>query len=234
MTLIAEGLAVNLTGKMLISDVALTITPGKILAIVGPNGAGKSTLLKVLVGELKPMQGSVRVEDRLLSAWGKRDLAQIRAVLPQNSTLSFGFTAAEVVLMGRIPHLTGGESYDDRIIATEAMAMTHTDHLAERIYTTLSGGERQRVQLARVLAQIWEGKASRYLLLDEPTNNLDLSHQHSTLMIARQFAQRGVGVLAVLHDLNLAAQYADTVLVLKGGRVLAEGKPDKVFTPQII
>lgn len=120
------------------------------------------------------------------------------------------------------------------MIAHEALAAAHVDHLAERSYMTLSGGERQRVQLARVLAQVWQGHEPRYLLLDEPTNNLDLAHQHGTLEIAAEFSQRGVGVLAILHDLNLAAQYADHILVMQQGQVLAAGHPQMVLTPQVI
>ncbi|MEM6529324.1 MAG: heme ABC transporter ATP-binding protein [Chloroflexota bacterium] len=216
------------------ADVSLTVTPGEILAVVGPNGAGKSTVLKVLAGEIGTHGGSVTVGKQELSTWRKRDLARVRAVLPQRSSLSFGFAAREVVLMGRTPHLKGGETYEDHRIVDDAMQLTRTEHLADRTYTTLSGGEQQRVQLARVLAQIWEGDAPRYLLLDEPTNNLDLSHQHSTLAIARQFTRRGVGVLAILHDLNLAAQYADSIVVLKDGAVLAEGTPSSVLTPETI
>jgi iron complex transport system ATP-binding protein len=234
MTLHAEGLIVQIGDKSLIQNIELALAPGEILAVVGPNGAGKSTLLRVLAGELLPTDGRVSIENRSLNAWRKRELARMRSVLPQSSTLTFGFLAQEVVLMGRTPHLSGGESREDHAIVAEAMHMTRTDHLIDRVYTTLSGGERQRVQLARVLAQIWEGEAPRYLLLDEPTNNLDLSHQHGTLTIARQFAERGVGVLAVLHDLNLAAQYADQVLILKDGQALAKGTPESVFTPDII
>jgi len=155
-------------------------------------------------------------------------------VLPQASNLAFGFTAFEVVLMGRSPHFRGSESREDHAIALEAMRLTQIDHLAGRVYTTLSGGERQRVQLARVLAQIWQGHSPRYLLLDEPTNNLDLAHQHITLRIARQFAACGVGVLAILHDLNLAAQVAERILVLKAGRMYASGTPSEVLTPQVV
>jgi iron complex transport system ATP-binding protein len=183
---------------------------------------------------MQAADGSVLIENQSLTTWNKRDLAKRRAVLPQRSSLTFGFTAQEVVLMGRTPHLSGGESREDYRIVAEAMQMTRTTHLTERTYTTLSGGEQQRVQLARVLTQIWNNDYTRYLLLDEPTNNLDLSHQHATLSIARQFAERGVGVLTVLHDLNLAAQYADRILVMKAGQVQAEGIPHAVLTPQTI
>ena len=230
MTLLARDLTVRIGDKTLIQDVSLTIAPGEILAVVGPNGAGKSTLLNVLCGEMQSADGTVLIENQPLTGWNKRELAKRRAVLPQRSSLTFGFTAQEVVLMGRTPHLSGGESRE----VAEAMQMTRTTHLAERTYTTLSGGEQQRVQLARVLTQIWNNDYTRYLLLDEPTNNLDLSHQHATLSIARQFAERGVGVLTVLHDLNLAAQYADRILVMKAGQVQAEGIPHAVLTPQTI
>lgn len=136
--------------------------------------------------------------------------------------------------MGRTPHIRGAETQNDYDIVTEAMHLTLTSHLANRIYTTLSGGEKQRVQLARVLAQIWEEDTQRYLLLDEPTNNLDLSHQHRTLSLGREFAGQNVGVLTVLHDLNLAAQYADRILVMQNGQIVAEGTPHAVLTPAVI
>ena len=234
MTLHAEHLTVRVGAATLAEDISLTVVPGEILAVIGPNGAGKSTVLKALAGEIALTSGTVTVDGRPLADWRPRDLARVRAVLPQRSDLSFGFAVGEVVLMGRTPHLSGGESLDDHRIALDAMRLTRTEPFADRVYTTLSGGERQRVQLARVLAQIWEGEEPRYLLLDEPTNNLDLSHQHSTLATARGFAGRGVGVLAVLHDLNLAAQYADRIVVLKDGSVLAGGTPHEVLTPPLI
>ena len=138
--------------------------------------------------------------------------------------------------MGRTPHLNGIEKPQDYAIAREALSLTETLDLQNRAYPTLSGGERQRVQLARVLAQIWTAPESgcRYLLMDEPINNLDLAHQHSTLEIARKFAQNGVAVAVVLHDLNLAAQYTDHVAILKRGQLLAKGAACDIFTPKIV
>lgn len=234
MTLSAKNISISIGNAKLLDSVSLELKQGEILAVVGPNGAGKSTLLKVLSGEMKPNSGQVTVAGQALSNWRKQDLAKVRAVLPQSSTLSFGFTVQEVVMMGRTPHIRGQETHDDYQIITDAMQLTRISHLADRTYTTLSGGERQRVQLARVLAQIWSGDEPRYLLLDEPTNNLDLSHQHSILKIARQFANQGVAVLTILHDLNLAAQFADRVLILKHGRTFAEGTPQQVFTAQTV
>lgn len=231
-----EGSQLNFTigSRNLVQDVSVTVRPGEVVGVVGPNGAGKSTLLKMLAGDLHPGQGEVRLNGKALSQWGKRERAQLRAVLPQSTSLTFGFTVMEVVLVGRSPHIRGLERAVDFAIAREALAAAKIESLANRIYTTLSGGEQQRVQLARVLAQIWEGNGPRYLLLDEPTNNLDLTHQHGTLEVASEFARRGVGVLAILHDLNLAAQYADRVLIMKEGRNLAYGRPNAIFTPDII
>lgn len=227
---------VRIAGRTLIESVTLTITPGEVLALLGPNGAGKSTLLKVLTGELTPTSGSVRMNAKPLAAWSPLQRARRRAILPQHSGLSFPFTVHEVVLLGRSPH-GGGDSAADRHVVRYALAATEVAHLSERIYPRLSGGERQRVQLARVLVQVWDSLPSgepRYLLLDEPTANLDLSHQHATLRLARRFARAGVGVLAVLHDLNLAAEYADQIAVLRQGRLDVVGTPAAVLTPEIV
>lgn len=232
--LAGHDLTYSIGAKALVENISLTVSPGEVVAVVGANGAGKSTLLKLLAGDLQPQQGAVSLNDILLNRWDQRLRAQHRAVLPQNTTLTFGFTVLEVVLIGRSPHVRGFERPADYAIARAALAAAQVDHLAQRIYTTLSGGEQQRVQLARVLAQIWEGTEARYLLLDEPTNNLDLTHQHATLEIACDFARRGVGVLAILHDLNLAAQYADRILMMKAGRSLAFGTPNAILTPQLI
>lgn len=234
MTLEARYISFNVGAMSLIKDVSLFVCPGEVVAVIGANGAGKSTLLKLLAGELAPTQGDILLDNCPLPRWSKRDLARRRGVLPQSSLLAFGFTALEVVLMGRTPHLRGMESPEDYEIAYSALEAVQSYHLAHRSYITLSGGEKQRIQFARVLAQIWQGNHPRYLLLDEPTNNLDLAHQHGTLEIAVNFAQRGVGVLAVLHDLNLAAQYADRIIVLKSGQLLAEGPPKHVITPSIV
>lgn len=234
MALEGRNLAYDIGARRLLENVSLRLDTGQIIAIVGPNGAGKSTLLRLLSGEISPTEGEIRLNQKRLSAWDKRDLAKTRAVLPQTSALNFGFTALEVALMGRTPHIRGTERPQDYAITREALSAAQVHHLADRLYTTLSGGERQRVQLSRVLTQIWEGEHARYLLLDEPTNNLDLAHQHGTLEIATTFARRGVGVLTILHDLNLAAQYADQIIVMKDGRVLASGTPNTVLTPVVI
>ncbi len=225
--------------RRILDQVSVAIDGGEMVAVIGPNGAGKSTLLQTLSGALAPDDGAVEIAGCALGAWPTRDLARCRAVLSQNATLGFPFTALQVVLIGRSPHMGRHASRADLKAAAAAMSETGVLHLAERSYPTLSGGEKQRVQLARVLAQIAgtdgdAAKAGRYLLLDEPTNNLDLAHQHLVLAAARRLADSGVAVLAVLHDPNHAAAYADRIHVLQHGRTIASGTPRDVLTPQLM
>lgn len=233
--------AINLTlragAKTLLDGVTLALRPGEVLAVAGPNGAGKSSLLRAISGELAPFAGRVLMNGRPLAEWPPQRAALLRGVLPQSAGLAFRFTVRDVALMGRSPQRKTHSAAQNRAIAEQALAMTDTGHLAERIYTTLSGGERQRVQLARVLAQIWEPQdpLHRYLLLDEPTSALDLAHQHAVLAIARRFAdQQQAGVLAVLHDLNLAALYADRIALLHQGRLAAIGTPAQTLNSELI
>jgi iron complex transport system ATP-binding protein len=236
MTIQADHISVYVGHKALVKDLSVTIHTGEVLAILGPNGAGKSTLLKAICGDIKSATGKVTMGDKDLAEWGLNERAKIRGILTQNVPLNFTFSVLEVVLMGRSPHLKGRETTHDYQIAYQAMALAQVDHLHTRIYTTLSGGEKQRVQFARVLAQIWEDQEAlpRYLLMDEPTSSLDLTHQHTTLRVARQFASQGVGVLTILHDLNLAAEYADKVMLMKNGECLAYGDPFHVLTTENI
>lgn len=232
MTLAAQAVTVRVSGKTLLQDVDISVCAGEIVALVGPNGAGKSTLLRVLSGDVVPQDGTVYMSEQPLAKWRLADRARVRGILAQSSSLNFAFTVLQVVLMGRGPHARGRETRKDYEIVRAALDAAEIHHLENRLYTTLSGGERQRVQLARVLAQIWEAQPgqTRYLLMDEPTNNLDLNHQHRTLQIARKFAHEGVAVLVILHDLNLAAQYADQIVLLKQGVVTATGSPHDVLT----
>jgi iron complex transport system ATP-binding protein len=232
----AHHLTVTVGQQTVLTEVSLALAPGEMVAVVGPNGAGKSTLIKTLCGDVVPARGTVLLGGRRLATWPRRERAQVMAVLPQASALAFPFTVLEVVLMGRTPHLRSAETPHDYQIALAALAAVGMVPYAQRLYPTLSGGERQRVQLARILAQIWEVPPCgvRYLLLDESTASLDLAYQHSTLATARNFARQQVGVLAVLHDLNLAAQYADRIVLLKEGQQLGAGHPYEVLTPELI
>lgn len=233
--LVAQNISVYQGSVALLQAVSVQLVPQKILAVMGANGAGKSTLLKTLCGERLATQGQIFLNGQALHTRSLREQARVRAVLSQHTSLQFSFSVLDVVLMGRSPHPT--HSVRDREIAYAALETVTAGHLAQRDYLTLSGGEQQRVQLARVFAQIWETATPtepRYLLLDEPTANLDLAQQHAIFRILRQFAQQQVGILVIVHDVNLAIRYADDVLCLKNGQVYAQGTPKQVLTPTVL
>jgi iron complex transport system ATP-binding protein len=225
----AHAVSLTLGGAPVLRDVSLDVRAGEVRALLGPNGAGKSSLLGVLTGDLTPEAGVVVVHGRALGSWTPTELAMRRAVLLQHVTLSFPFTAADVVRMGRSPWRgTPLEDDDDDAVAA-ALAATDVAHLAERHFTSLSGGERARVALARVLAQ-----RTALLMLDEPTAALDLKHQELVLQLARAHAAAGGAVVVVVHDLSLAAAYADRVTLLADGRVVADGGPREVLTESLL
>jgi iron complex transport system ATP-binding protein len=231
-----RGATVRVGAKTLLSRVDLQFSAGTLVAIVGPNGAGKSTLVRVAAGALEPTRGEVFYGDAPLRALSPAERAQRRAVMSQRSEIAFGFTAYEVVLLGRLPHAPFAESRFDHECARAALYQVDGATCAERVVTTLSGGERQRIDLARALAQTMtdcppEGRA---LLLDEPTSSLDLSHQHAMLSLLGSVSRQGSLVVVVLHDLNLAAQNADRIVVLKDARVVADGAPHSVFTTTLV
>ncbi len=230
----ARSITYRVGDKTLVSGVSLSVEPGEIVALVGPNGAGKSTLLRVLAGEIEPTDGEVELGGRASSEESVRRRAEMRAVLPQHSELSFPFSCYEVVLLGRTPHIERRESQKDHAITRLAMTATDTRAYEGRSYPTLSGGERQRVQAARALAQIWEGPHCRALLLDEPTASLDLAHQHAMLRLARRMADDRCAVVCVLHDLNLASQYATRLAVMRRGRLHVVGAPSQVLSPALL
>lgn len=235
--LTVDKVTVKVGKKILLDNISLQVKAGEFLAVIGPNGAGKSTLLKSLCGEMQPTSGEIKINGRAMSNWVLSERAQLCAVLPQSSNLSFPFSVLDVVLMGRSPHANGSNVANDLKIAHQAIALIGIDSLIERTYTTLSGGERQRVHFARILTQIWEpiNSQTRYLMLDEPTSALDIACQHDCLRIARNFAkQQKIAVIVVLHDLNLAALYADRIAVLHAGRLIACDKPELVINEDLI
>ncbi|MCC6316512.1 MAG: heme ABC transporter ATP-binding protein [Gemmatimonadaceae bacterium] len=233
----ATDLSFTIDGARLLSDVGVTFEPGKLSLVLGPNGAGKSTLVKVLSGQLAPQRGEVRYADRPLSQWAERDLARVRAVLSQNVELAFPLRVWEVVLMGRYPHFTGAPGAVDERACEDAMRYFDVLDWADRNYLTLSGGERQRVQFARVMAQIWYARdgAHRWLLLDEPLTFLDIRYQFDFLRRVRTLLAGGdLVVVGVVHDLNLAARFADHIVLLSHGRVLAAGTPRDVLRAELV
>ncbi|MEM1200827.1 MAG: heme ABC transporter ATP-binding protein [Pseudomonadota bacterium] len=212
-----------------------TFKRGRITVLIGANGAGKSTVMSLLTSEQTPTTGAVFFQNRNLTAWKVHELAQRRAVLPQRTHLSFPFTVYEVVGLGLMASTR--PPYERKRLIGEMLARVDLADHRSRLYQQLSGGEQQRVQLARVLCQLEasdEPAEDRYLLLDEPITSLDIRHQISTMNIARGYAEQGLGVIAVLHDLNLAAHYADEVIVMREGRVLADCAPAYAFDPDII
>ena len=234
MALMAENISLHISGFNLLRNVSMRVEPGTVTAIVGPNGAGKSSLLKVLTGEMTASTGHVSLNHQPLNAWALGQKAKMLAVLPQHTVLNFPFTANEVVALGRIPHQTG--ILKDELIVADALKAVDANYLQKRFYTQMSGGEKQRVQLARVLAQIWEPTqlGDQFLVLDEPTSAFDLSHQKLTLEIVRGLAEQGTGVVMVLHDLNLAARCADNLVVFDSGTIAAQGSPEEVLTEALI
>jgi iron complex transport system ATP-binding protein len=229
MRLTATGVSVTLGGSRILDDVDLTCPGGELVALVGPNGAGKSTLLAALAGDLPLESGAVELDGVPVRERSARELARSRAVLPQRQTLAFGFPVREVVRMGRSPwHRTERAADDERVI-DQALQRAGVDDLAARLFPTLSGGEQSRTSFARILAQ-----QTPVLLLDEPTAALDIRHQEAVLSVAREAARAGSAVVVVLHDLSLAAAYADRVVVLSRGRLRATGPPGEVLTSGLL
>ena len=231
MALTAENLSVRLGRTPILRDIDLSAKAGEITVVVGPNGSGKTTLLRALTGDV-PYAGKVALNGVNTRGLSAADLAQLRAVLPQASALSFPFTVLEVVRLG----LTAGQAVagfdtSDRL-PLAALQRVGLGGFEGRMFENLSGGEQQRVQLARVLVQIWDPVVKgtpRWLFLDEPVSALDIGHQLLVMEIAKDFARAGGGVLAVLHDLNLTSMIADQVILMHHGQVLGRGAAEDVL-----
>ncbi|WP_129667772.1 ABC transporter ATP-binding protein [Phytoactinopolyspora endophytica] len=223
-----ENITVTLGGRDVVQDASMTAESGSVVGLVGPNGSGKSTLLRTLYRAVTPRRGTVHVDGQDVRALTGRQAARTVAVMLQDSPTDFDLSVEETVMLGRAPHHAtfGRDTPEDLRIVDDAMARTEIAELADRMIATLSGGQRQRVMLARALAQ-----QTPVLVLDEPSNHLDIAHQHELMS-----AVRGLNgtVIAALHDLNLATQYCDSVVVLAEGRVVALGPPAQVFTPDLI
>ena len=229
----AENLTVRYGDHVILRDIDFAAQAGSVSVIAGPNGSGKTTLLKALCGDLSHA-GTIRLNGRDIRDLKPYQMAARRGVLAQETTLSFPFTVAEVVRIGMtaLADRSDERAFRDRRVS-EALAAVDLAGFAGRFYQELSGGERQRVQLARVLTQIWEPvdeSGPRWLFLDEPVSSLDIRHQIGVMELAADYARRGGGVIAVMHDLNLTAMFAHQVTLLAGGAVVATGSPDAVIT----
>jgi iron complex transport system ATP-binding protein len=224
---IATDVGYSVGSATLLQSVSLTVMPGEVLVLVGPNGAGKSTLTGVLSGDLTPTSGEVLLDGRSISSYRPNELAKKRSVLPQQSLLQFAFTVREVVEMGRTPH----DDTADELRANVDRALERTEMIpfADRVYPSLSGGEKARAQLGRVIAQ-----DAPLLLLDEPTASLDIRHQQHVMHLAQDVAAAGGSVVAVIHDLNLAASTAHRIALLHRGRIVADGAPWVVMEEKLL
>ena len=220
-----------------INGVDFTVRQGEIVGVIGPNGSGKSSLLKLLAKLVRPQEGSIRLFGAELSGLSRESISRQVAYMPQDLSSDFPFSVLDTVLMGRFPYrrdglwnLVGWERREDLAVAEEAMAQTDVTHLANRMVDTLSAGERQRVLLARALAQV-----PRALMLDEPTAHLDLNHQLDVCRILQRVHERlQMTVLLVSHDINLASQYCNRILVMKQGAVVRFGPPEDVIHPRVL
>jgi iron complex transport system ATP-binding protein len=222
-----SDLEVRYHGRPALHGVHLEVRAGELVAVCGPNGAGKSTLLRCVAGLLRPWRGSVRVDGQEVASLPPRQRARVVGYLPQGPVVPEGFRCVEVVRLGRYASGEGwtvGWSPQDHLAAVQALSATGTQHLADRPVLHTSGGERQRVLLARVLVQ-----GARLLALDEPTSHLDLSHQVSVVRLLRRLAGEGYGVLVATHEVNLASLFFDRLVLLAGGRVLAQGPSQDVL-----
>jgi iron complex transport system ATP-binding protein len=225
-----DGIDCSYGSTKILDDVKFEVESGKFLGILGPNGSGKSTLIKSISRVLKPLKGTIFIDETDIYQLKTLDVAKRLAVVPQDSPITFDFTALEVVLMGRNPHMSkfGMESKDDLAIAKKSMQLTDTWQFADRPVTELSGGERQRVIIARALTQ-----EPRILLLDEPTNHLDICNQLEIMDLLKQLCMtKKLLIVGVFHDFNLAARYCDSLLLLMDGKIVAAGESSKTLTSE--
>lgn len=231
-----ENIHYSIGKKSILNGISAIFYPGEFNMILGPNGSGKSTFLKIFSGEINKYNGSVFYGEEKITSLKKEALAKQRAVMSQQPELSFPLMVEEVVMMGRYPHFTFNPNKKDETICNQVMERMNLILFKERNYLTLSGGEKQRVQYARVLAQIWEKPTEgyRYLFLDEPLTSLDINYQQEFLQIAREFTNDGTILIAVMHDINLAIQYADKLFFLKEGKLVSHGSPKDILDQELI
>lgn len=228
----ADHLSYHIQSQAIINDCSFHLKHNELTVIIGTNGAGKSTLLRLLTGFIMPTAGECRLLGKPLTQWSSKTLSRVRTVMKQNSHISFPFTAREIIAMGRSPY---GSLHFQRAM-DEVIEKTHCQGLCDKHYQRLSGGEQQRVQLARVLAQLWSPESQpKLLFLDEPTSALDLYHQQQMLRLLKNLTKtESYSVCCVLHDLNLAALYADRILLIDQGKLVEQGAPNDILTKDVL
>lgn len=238
MIITAKNISFSIGNKPILHNLSFVMQPGEVTVVLGPNGAGKSTLLRIFSGEQSATAGSVLMNDKDITSLSLSLLARSRAVLSQQYMLNLPFSCEEIVMMGRYPHFNNRPAKADHDIVEQCMQEMQVAQFTGRLYQTLSGGEQQRVQMARVLAQLREVNTAdvngKLLLLDEPTASLDCLHQQACLQKARELAKHGYTVVIILHDLNLAAQFADNIILLKSGRLVKQGPMQEVLQTDYI
>ena len=235
MTIRADSISATINGTKLLSDISLEIIPGEVLALVGPNGAGKSTFLSVLAGDIKPEEGEIFYNRRNISELTIKERSKCRSVMAQAVPIILDFCVKDIVDMGWVYQDHGLCIEQFQSAVEQTIATCDIGSLLNRRFNTLSGGEQKRVHFARALLQLWRPENSeepRYLMLDEPLANLDIKHEISMLRVIREAAASGIGVLVVLHNLNLAAKFADKIALLNNGKIVGLGLPEDVLSTQ--
>lgn len=218
----------------ILDNIDVQVNNGELLIIVGPNGAGKSTLLSLLANEMGKNEEPIFFKKKTFEEWDEKELSHNKAKFSQNNSHDIPLSVKDVVLMGRYPYFNSVPHKKDLEAVLKAMEETDVAQLKDRDYNSLSGGEKQRVHLARVLSQLDNDVQHKLVFLDEPLNNLDVLHQHRILHTIKNFTENGNTAVMVLHDLNLAAQFADRVMLLKKGKIVCHDVPEKVFTKETI
>ena len=231
--LAVNQLNISIKTRRLLKDINFSIQPGELFVIIGPNGAGKSTLLKALTEEIN-YSGEINFQQQSIKKWTTAKLAKTRAKFSQHHQQDIPLPVNEVVMMGRYPYFANKPNLDDLKVVSESLKLTEMSAFKDKSYNQLSGGEKQRVHLSRIFAQLNNEFQEKLMLLDEPLNNLDVYYQHKVLEAVKGFAKKGNMAAIVMHDLNLAAQFADRILLLKDGKMVKYGNPKQVLTSKTI
>ncbi len=232
MSINVDKVSLNIKGVDIIKDISFSINPGELITILGPNGSGKSTLLKVISGDIFPTKGRVDIDDIRLSDMSFKTQALKRSVMSQSQQILYDYSVAEIIEMGWVDYGNNGNVDLIKQKCTNVSKECFVDHLLDRNFNTLSGGEQRRVHFARTLLQIdhhYDSVGARYMFLDEPTANLDLLFELQMIRLLKAKAKNGIGVLLIIHDLNLASKFSDKIVILKEGNLIAFGEPFEVF-----